>query len=127
MHSPSFLWLEENTPALLPGCKGRGGAALCASAGCQMCCLPAAGWLQSCFSSDPQTQAPHLHLEEKPSKPWYKRSSFHFFGKRAANELIITAAQKGVGREEEKGAVSSLHDPAPGQIFWGGRLESGSG
>lgn len=64
--------------------------------------LPAAGWLQSCFSA-PQTQAPYLHLEEKPSKPWYKRSSFHFFGKRAANELIITAAQKGVGREEEKG------------------------
>lgn len=126
----SFLWLEENTFLYsFQAAPGEVGPALCPSAGRQMCCLclPAAGWLESCFS-DRQTQAPYLHLEEKPSKPWYKRSSFHFFGKRAANELIITAAQKGGGREEENVAAASLHDPAPGQVSWrGGGLEPGSG
>lgn len=68
----SLLWLKANTsssctlPALLLSVR-------------VPVCLPAGGWLESCFS-DCQTQAPYLHLEEKVSKPWYKRSSFHFFG-----------------------------------------------
>lgn len=43
-----------------------------------------------------------MHLKEKASKTWYKRSSLHFFGKKTANDLIITATQKGGGGEEEK-------------------------
>lgn len=43
-----------------------------------------------------------MHLKDKASKTQYKRSSLHFSGKKTANDLIITATQKGGGREEEK-------------------------
>lgn len=84
MYTPSFLRLEENTPALLPGCTGRGGAALCASAGCQMCCPSAscrlAAELFFC-SSDPGSL---LALRGKAFQALVQKVLFPFLWKKSS-------------------------------------------
>ena len=123
--------VEEKT-FLCPGCRVEEVFIPCCSARLKctaFVCQLDAGWRVVIFLTV-RPKAPYLHLEEKASTSWYRRSFFPFFRKRAVNELIITL-RWGRGRGGGGGGggvvVGGAPPPAPAwSCPWPGFPEQGA-
>lgn len=127
---PAGVSVVEEKTFLRSGCRVEEVLIPCCSA--RLKCSPfvcqlEAGWRVVIFLTV-RPKAPYLHLEEKASTSWYRRSFFPFFRKRAVNDLIITTTL-GAGAGAGRGAAPPPAPPcpAPGQVSRSRGLGSGSG